>query len=175
MLTFGLTVLIDLTVAVQVGLVGAAFLFMKRMSEVANVSAISREFSAELPIDTPLYAQGRKVPPGVQIYAIDGPFFFGAAEKFKETLSQVAGNPRVVVLLMRNVSAIDSTGIRALEEVVKRFRKGGTAVVLVGVHAQPMVALTRAGLLDMIGEDNLVGTIDEALSRAGELPSGGGV
>jgi SulP family sulfate permease len=175
LLTFGLTVLIDLTVAVQVGLVGAAFLFMKRMSEVANVSAISREFTEELPVDTPLYTQGRKVPSGVQIYAIDGPFFFGAAEKFKETLSQVAGNPRVVVLLMRQVSAIDSTGIRALEDVVKRFRKGGTAVVLVGVHAQPMVAITRAGLVDLVGEDNLVGTIDEALSRAGQLPPGGRV
>jgi SulP family sulfate permease len=172
LLTFGLTVLIDLTVAVQVGLVGAAFLFMKRMSEVANVSAISREFTEELPVDTPLYAQGRKLPRGVQIYAIDGPFFFGAAEKFRETLSQVAGNPRVVVLLMRNVSAIDSTGIRALEDIVTRFKKSGTAVVLVGVHAQPMVAISRAGLVDLVGEDNLVGTIDDALTRAAQLAPG---
>ena len=169
LLTFGLTVLIDLTVAVQVGLVGAAFLFMKRMSEVANVSAISREFGEETRGDTPLYTQGRKVPPGVQIYAIDGPFFFGAAEKFKETLTQVAGKPRVVVLLMRNVSAIDSTGLRALQEVVKRFRAGGTEVVLAGVHAQPMVAIARAGIVDLLGEDNLVGTIDEALERANRL------
>jgi SulP family sulfate permease len=169
LLTFGLTVLIDLTVAVQVGLVGAAFLFMKRMSEVANVSAISREFGEEKPIDTPLYTQGRRLPPGVQIYAIDGPFFFGAAEKFKETLTQVAGNPRAVVLLMRNVSAIDSTGLRALDEVIKRFRAGGTGVVLVGVHAQPMVAIARAGLVDLLGEENLVGTIDEALARAAQM------
>ncbi len=175
LLTFGLTVLIDLTVAVQVGLVGAAFLFMKRMSEVANVSAITREFGSDTVVDTPLYTQGRKLPPGVQIYAIDGPFFFGAAEKFKETLTQVAGKPRVVVLLMRNVSAIDSTGLRALQEVVKRFRAGGTDVVLVGVHAQPMVAVARAGIVDLLGEDNLVGTIDEALERASRLTGKGPV
>jgi len=173
LLTFGLTVLIDLTVAVQVGLVGAAFLFMKRMSEVANVSAISREFGEETRGDTPLYTQGRKLPPGVQIYAIDGPFFFGAAEKFKETLTQVAGKPRVVVLLMRNVSAIDSTGLRALQEVVNRFRAGGTDVVLVGVHAQPMIAIARAGIVDLLGEDSLVGTIDEALERANRLTGKG--
>ena len=118
---------------------------------------------------TPLYTQGRKLPPGVQIYAIDGPFFFGAAEKFKETLTQVAGKPRVVVLLMRNVSAIDSTGLRALQEVVNRFRAGGTEVVLVGVHAQPMIAISRAGIVDLLGEDNLVGTIDAALERANRL------
>jgi SulP family sulfate permease len=173
LLTFGLTVLIDLTVAVQVGMVGAAFLFMKRMSEVANVSAISHEFAEERGVDTPLYSQGRKLPPGVQLYAIDGPFFFGAAEKFKETLSQVAGRPRVVVLLMRNVSAIDSTGLRALQEVVKRFRDGGTEVVLAGVHAQPMVAIARAGIVDLLGEANLVGTIDEAIVQANRLTEKG--
>ena len=166
LLTFGLTVLIDLTVAVQVGLVCAAFLFMKRMSEVANVSAISREFGDDQPVDTPLYTKGRTVPPGVQIYAIDGPFFFGAAEKFKETLSEVAGKPRVVVLLMRNVSAIDSTGLRALQEVIRRFRAGGSEVLLVGIHAQPMVAMVRAGIVESLGEHNLVDTIDEALTRA---------
>ena len=167
LLTFLLTVLIDLTVAVQVGLIGAAFLFMKRMSEVANVSVISREFSEEDAVgDTPLYTQGRTVPPGVQIYAIDGPFFFGAAEKFKETLTAVAGKPRAVVLLMRNVSAIDSTGLRALQEVIRRFRSGGTEVLLVGVNAQPMAAIVRAGIVDQLGPKSLVGTIDEALALA---------
>jgi SulP family sulfate permease len=166
LLTFSLTVLIDLTVAVQVGLIGAAFLFMKRMSEVANVSVISREFGADAVGDTPLYTQGRTIPPGVQIYAIDGPFFFGAAEKFKETLTAVAGKPRAVVLLMRNVSAMDSTGLRALQEVIRRFRSGGTEVLLVGVHAQPMVAIARAGIVDQLGPESLVGTIDEALALA---------
>jgi SulP family sulfate permease len=151
--------------------VAAAFLFMKRMSEVTNVSALTREFVEETAADSPLYADvaGRKIPPGVQIYAIDGPFFFGAAEKFKETLGAVAGAPRVLVLIMRQVSAIDSTGLHALKDMVGRFRAGGTAVLVVGLHAQPMVALERAGLLGLLGEDNLVGTIDEALERARAL------
>jgi SulP family sulfate permease len=73
---------------------------------------------------------------------------------------------------MRNASAIDSTGIRALEDIVTRFKKSGTAVVLVGVHAQPMVAISRAGLVDLVGEDNLVGTIDDALTRAAQPAPG---
>jgi SulP family sulfate permease len=171
LLTFFLTVLVDLTVAVEVGLVAAAFLFMKRMSEVTNVSALTREFMEEPASDSPLYADvaGRQIPPGVQIYAIDGPFFFGAAEKLKDTLGSVAGTPRVLVLIMRQVSAIDSTGLHALKDMVGRFRSGGTAVLVVGLHAQPMVALERAGLLDWLGPENLVGTIDEALDRARSL------
>ena len=170
LLTFGLTVFIDLTVAVQVGLIGAAFLFMKRMSEVANVSALSRELGDDPATDTPLFSKGRTVPPGVQIYAIDGPFFFGAAEKFKETLTAVAGKPRVVVLLMRNVSAIDSTGLRALQDVIRRFRSGGTEVILAGVHTQPMAAIERAGIADDVGAANFVDGIDAALERAAALP-----
>jgi SulP family sulfate permease len=170
LLTFALTVLVDLTVAVEVGIVLAAFLFMKRMAEVTNVTALSREFAEDESGAGGLFTEGRdRIPPGVQLYAIDGPFFFGAAEKFKETLSTVAGAPKVVVLLMRHVSAMDSTGLRALLDVLRRFRAGGTALVLVGVHAQPMTVLERAGVIEQVGEENLVGTIDEALARARAL------
>jgi SulP family sulfate permease len=172
--TFLLTLLVDLTVGIGVGMVLAAFLFMKRMAEVTNITVVRQEFeeSGTSSGDERGAIYRRRIPPGVEVYEINGPFFFGAAEKFRETLSQVAGNPRVVVLLMRNVSAIDSTGIRALEDIVKRFKKSGTAVVLVGVHAQPMVAISRAGLVDLVGEDNLVGTIDDALTRAAQLAPG---
>jgi len=175
LLTFSLTVLVDLTVAVEVGLVAAAFLFMKRMSEVTNVSALTREFGTETATDSPMYTDvaGREIPPGVQIYAIDGPFFFGAAEKLKDTLSMVAGTPRVLVLIMRQVNAIDSTGLHALKDMLGRFRAGRTHVLVVGLHAQPMVALERAGLLDVLGDENLVGTIDEALDRARALARSG--
>ena len=171
LLTFALTVLVDLTVAVEVGLVAAAFLFMKRMSEVTNVSALTREFADETGADSPLYADvaGRKIPAGVQMYAIDGPFFFGAAEKFRETLGAVARAPRVLVLVMRQVNAIDSTGLHALKDMLSRFKAMGTEILVVGLHAQPMVALERTGLLEWLGRDNLVGTIDEALDRARTL------
>ena len=163
--TFLLTVFVDLTLAVEVGMVLAAFLFMRRMSEVTSISSVTREFNDREGPEMALYSEGRsRIPPSVQIYAVDGPFFFGAASKFRETLEQVAGRPRVLVLLMRNVPAIDSTGINALRDIVRRFRDGGTRVILVGVHAQPMVALARSPLLTELGEENLVGELDEALA-----------
>jgi sulfate permease, SulP family len=165
--TFLLTVFVDLTLAVEVGMVLAAFLFMRRMSEVTSVSSVTREFNDRDGPEMALYAEGRPgIPHGVQIYAVDGPFFFGAASKFKETLEQVAGRPRVLVLLMRNVPAIDSTGLSALRDIIRRFRAGGTRVILVGVHAQPMAALSRSPLLTELGEGNLVGELDEALALA---------
>jgi len=166
--TFLLTVFVDLTLAVEVGMVLAAFLFMRRMSEVTTVTGVTREFNDREGPEMALYAEGRaRIPPGVQLYAVDGPFFFGAAEKFKETLGQVAGRPRVLVLLMRNVPAIDSTGLNALRDIIRRFRAGGTRVILVGVHAQPMAALARSPVLAELGDENLVGELDEALALAG--------
>lgn len=160
--TFLLTVLVDLTVAIQVGMVLAAFLFMLRMAEVTSVTALTGEpAEGEEPA-----LRGETVPPGVEVYAIDGPFFFGAAEKFRETVGQVKGTPRVWIILMRRVSAIDSTGIRMLRTLVRGAHRDGARVILVGVHAQPMVALGRADLLDEIGEADLCGTLDEALDAA---------
>ena len=165
--TFLLTVFVDLTLAVEVGMVLAAFLFMRRMSEVTSVSSVTREFNDREGPEMALYAAGRPaIPPSVQIYAVDGPFFFGAAAKFRETLDQIAGRPRVLVLLMRNVPAIDSTGMNALRDIVRRFRAGGTRVMLAGVHAQPMAALSRSPLLAELGEANIVGDLDEALALA---------
>jgi SulP family sulfate permease len=166
LVTFTLTVLVDLTVAVQVGIVLAAFLFMRRMSEVTNVSVV-RESYGDGPegAEGPLYAQREGgVPRGVQIYAIDGPFFFGAADKFREALSQVSEKPRALVLIMRRVTALDSTGLHALRNVISRFQAGGTRVIVVGPHAQPLTAMGRAGLLDQLGEENLAASIDEALA-----------
>jgi SulP family sulfate permease len=170
--TFLLTVLVDLTVAVQVGIVLAAFLFMRRMSEVTNVSTVQESFGDEDGPEGPLYAQRLGgIPKGVQIYAIDGPFFFGAADKFREAIAQVAERPRILVLIMRRVSVIDSTGLHALRNVIGQFRVSGTRVILVGPHAQPLAAMARAGILADLGEDNLAATIDEALALArGDAP-----
>ena len=165
--TFLLTVLVDLTVAVQVGIVLAAMLFMRRMSEVTNITAVREGFADET-TEGPLYAQrSMPIPPGVQIYAIDGPFFFGAADRFRETLGQVAKPPRVLVLIVRRVSVVDSTGMQAMRNVISRFQAQGTRVILVGPHAQPLAAMARTGLLDQVGDENIVGTIDEALALAG--------
>jgi SulP family sulfate permease len=166
--TFILTVLVDLTVAIEVGIVLAALLFMRRMAEVTNVSVITREFDDEGDLySTDVNAVRRRaIPAGVEVYEINGPFFFGAAEQFKDTLGRVARKPKVLIIRMRNVPAIDSTGIRALADVVRRTRKDGTLVLLSDVHAQPLVALGRSDLLDEIGDDNIFGNLDDALNRA---------
>jgi SulP family sulfate permease len=166
--TFSLTVVVDLTIAIQVGMVLAAFLFMKRMAEVTNITAITRELQGD---DTPRdldsdLAGG--IPRGVKVYEINGPFFFGAAGKFRETISEIAKRPRVLIIRMRDVPAIDSTAMHALQEVVRRTRKDGTLLLLSDVHAQPMIALERSDLLDEIGEENLCGDLAHALARARE-------
>jgi len=168
--TFFLTVLVDLTVAIEVGMVLAAFLFMRRMAEVTNISVLTHEFRE--PADDyegdPNWVGRRSIPDGVEVYEINGPFFFGAAETFKDRLTQIAGKPRVLILRMRHVLTIDSTGLHALRDVIARSRKDGTLVVLSDVHAQPVVALVQAGTQGEIGEENIHGNIDDALNRARE-------
>jgi SulP family sulfate permease len=166
--TFLLTVLVDLTVAIEVGMVLAAFLFMRRMAEVTNISVLTHEFQD--PADDfegdPNAVRRRVVPPGVEVYEISGPFFFGAAETFRDRLREIAGRPRVLILRMRHVPAIDSTGLHVLRDLVRRGRHEGTLVVLSDVHSQPVVAMEHAGLYDELGEDNILGNIDDALNRA---------
>ncbi len=172
--TFLLTVLVDLTVAVEVGVVLAAFLFMKRMSEVTNVRMISDEMSDdEDPDAEAARARGRQlaVPAGVQVYDVNGPFFFGAAESFKEAMLSGSGGaaPRVLILRMRQVPTIDATGISALRDVLQRSRREGTAVILCGVEAEPREVMGRAGLVEELGANRFVPTYREALALAAQL------
>jgi SulP family sulfate permease len=167
--TFLLTVLIDLTVAVEVGMVLAAFLFMKRMAEVTNVRLLSQEFEDEADRDLAGPAgtsSGREIPNGVDVYEIDGPFFFGAAESFKTAVTSVARKPQVLIIRMRRVPVIDSSGLAALRDVVHRSRREGTLVVLSDVHSQPVIALTNSAFFEELGAENLLGNLDDALDRA---------
>lgn len=166
--TFFLTVLVDLTVAIEVGMVLAAFLFIRRMAEVTNVSMVTRELEDGAdPYDTdPNAVRRRAIPPGVDVYEINGPFFFGAAETFKDTVGRVAAPPRVLIIRMRDVLAIDSTGMHALRDVVHRSRREGTLVLLSDVHMQPLVALTGSSVMAELGSENVFGNLDDALNRA---------
>jgi SulP family sulfate permease len=166
LVTFTLTVVADLTVAIQVGMVLAAFLFMKRMAEVTNVTALTREFQGDSTSRDFEPALAGGIPAGVKIYEINGPFFFGAAGKFRETISEIDKPPRVLIIRMRDVPAIDSTAMHALQEVIRRTNKDGTLVLLSDVHAQPMVALAGSDLLDEIGDENLCADLEHALDRA---------
>jgi SulP family sulfate permease len=164
--TFLLTVLVDLSIAIQVGMVLAAFLFMRRMAEVTNVSIVTREIQDRPDEADPNAAARRDVPDGVLVYEVNGPFFFGAADRFRDTLSQVERQPKVMIVRMRNVPAMDSTGLRALTDVWEKNRAAGTLMLLSDVHAQPMMALAKSELLDRIGDANLFGNLDDALNRA---------
>jgi SulP family sulfate permease len=131
------------------------------------VTLVSREFQDPSPsVDHSGAIYRRKVPPGVEVYEINGPFFFGAAEKFKDTLNEVSRKPKVLIMRMRHVPAIDSTAMHALRDLVRRTRKDRTLVLLSDVHSQPLIALERSGLLDELGADSLFGNIDDALAAA---------
>jgi len=108
------------------------------------------------------------VPRGVDVYEINGPFFFGAAETFKDTLALVAGKPKVLILRMRRVPAIDATGLHALKDVVHRTRLDGTMVLLCEVQPQPLQALRRSVLLDEIGDEHVLPTLEAAIACAAE-------
>lgn len=171
--TFGLTVLTDLTKGVGVGMVLASMLFMKRMAEVSNVGALRDELDESDPglseLKDPNAIALRDVPPGVEVYEINGPFFFGVADRLKDTLSGLELPPKIFILRMRHVPAIDATGMHALDELHAKCRRRGTKLLLSGVHAQPMLAMTQYGLVDRVGVDNMFGNIDEALDFARTL------
>lgn len=169
--TFGLTVLVDLTVAIQVGMVLAAFLFMQRMADVTQVGFITRELrdDEEEDLDDPGSMRNRNIPSGVEVFEINGPFFFGAADKFKNALSEVSSPPKVLVLRMRHALTLDATALQALETVLARARRNGTQLVLSGVHAQPLIVMEQSNFLNEIGEENVFDGIDESLQRATEI------
>jgi SulP family sulfate permease len=171
--TFLLTLLADLSVAVGVGMVLAALLFMRRMSEVTNVGAIKREFDeTDAPLDDssdPNALDTRDVPAGVEVYEINGPFFFGVADRLKDTLRGLERPPKVFILRMRRVPAIDASGIHALEEFHLKCSRQHTRLLMAGVHAQPMFALAKYGLTDRVGEENLFESIDDALEVARQV------
>jgi SulP family sulfate permease len=163
---FALTVLVDLTVAVEVGMVLAAVLFIKRISETTQITSVDETSDTE---GAEHSLAGKVIPPGVMIYQVFGAFFFGAADKLETALKRARQEPEILVLRMRRVLAMDATGLNALEDLHERLRKRGKHLILCGPHTQPMFMLTKAGFLDRIGMDNVCGTVDDALERARQL------
>jgi SulP family sulfate permease len=163
---FALTVLVDLTVAVEVGMVLAAVLFIKRISETTQITAVDEQSETE---GAEHSLAGKVIPPGVMVYQVFGAFFFGAADKLETALKRARQEPQILILRMRRVLAMDATGLNALEDLHERFTKRGKHLILCGPHTQPMFMLTKAGFLDRIGMDNVCGTVDDALARAKQL------
>lgn len=166
LVTFGLTVAVDLTVAIQAGVVLAALLFMRRMAEVTQVQAVTSPLRYGEDEGSGLSADELALPDEVKVFEINGSFCFGAAQKFSELMASLKTRPRVVILRMRHVLAIDATGLHALEEVTQRFDRQGTRLLLSGVHAQPLVAMERSGLLERLGEQHAFASFAEAAAWA---------
>ena len=163
--TFLLTLLLDLAAAIQAGVVLASLLFMLRMSSVTQTERIA-DYGVAEPVAGGPAASAR---PGVEVFEINGPFFFGAADRFKDALQEIGRKPRGLILRMRHVPVMDSTGLRALEDVVDRAIRDGTIVILSGVGPQPRELIERGGVGAKIGADNLVGDFEAALTRAEAL------
>lgn len=168
LVAFFLTVVIDLTVAIEVGVLLAAVLFIKRMSDVSEMETVTNALKED-DEEAAKNELGRVVPKGVVVYELAGSLFFGAVDKFKDTMNRISETPKILILRMRSVSSIDAAGIQMVEDLLNRCKSEGTQLLLSGVHAQPVVALTRAGVLKQLGEENALGNIDAALNRAREI------
>ena len=168
LVTFALTVIIDLTVAIEVGIVLAALLFMKRMSEVSQVNAITRDLQEEREEEESMLPK-RMVPEGVEVFEVYGTLFFGAVDQFTESMRFIENKPSVLILETRNLLAVDATGLRALDELLHQLQHQHIHFIISGIHKQPLFAMQGSGLLDRLGEDNICGSLDEALKRADVL------
>src|SRR5262245_45630999 len=163
---FSLTVVIDLTVAVEIGMVLAAILFIKRVSETTQITAVDESTETEGPQHSLV---GREIPPGVMAYRIFGAFFFGAADKLESALKRLKQEPDVLILRMRKVFAMDVTGLNALEDLYERLHSRGKRLILSAPHTHHLMVMEKAGFIDRLGRENVCPHIDAALARAREI------
>lgn len=168
LLTFALTVVMDLTVAVYTGVLIASLLFMRRMSELTRLGTVGdhqEDVAAEL--DLPM--QNETVPEGVQVFSITGPLFFGVADRFQNVLDAMEYPPKVFIMYLHNVPAIDMTGLHALESFLARRSAGGCTILLADMQDATKKTLEKAGILRTIGEDAIFPTLHDALERARQI------
>jgi SulP family sulfate permease len=169
LITFALTVFADLTVAVGVGLTLAALLYIYRVSDTTSVSPVTDDYIRD---GLPHVLQGRIIPPHVTLLRIHGPFLFGTTEKLVEAAANIEVFQPVVILRLRNMTAIDATGIHAIESFAKRLRDSGRALILCGAMEQPSKLLQQSRFVEHLGRENIMPNIQAALDRASEVYSG---
>jgi SulP family sulfate permease len=163
---FVLTVIVDLTVAVEIGMVLAAILFIKRSSETTQIMAVDEATETE---GSQHSLVGKIVPKGVMIYRMMGAFFFGAVDKLESALKREKQLPEVLILRMRKVVALDATGLNALEDLHAKLKRKGKHLVLSAPHTNPLMVMEKAGFCDRLGRENVCPHIDAALARARQL------
>lgn len=170
LITFFLTIIFDLTIAIEVGLIIACLPFMKRMSETTDIKAITEEIDLNQDAE---FSTGNLdhliIPQGVEVYEINGPYFFGAGNKFEEIMASFGDRPKVRIIRMRKVPFVDSTGIHNLTNLCEMSKKEGIQIVLSGVREKVNGQLEHAGFYHLIGEENICSHINLALKRANEI------
>ena len=170
LLTFFLTIIFDLTIAIEVGLVCACLLFMRRMAETTEVHAVLNEIDLNEDADMQRgNLEHLTIPKGVEVYEINGPYFFGAGSRFEDLMGRYGGRPKVRIIRMRKVPFIDSTGMHNLENMCRMSQKEGITVVLSGVNEKVEAVLRRNNFHVLLGEENICNHIDLALVRANQI------
>ncbi len=168
-ITIVLTVVFDLTIAIEIGLLLSVVLFLKRTSEATSIKIFGSEIDPNIESDLELHEEKLLVPEGVAVYEIDGPYFFGVANKFDEIMTRMSKPPRVRIIRMRRVPFIDSTGLHNLENLCIQSRRQGSIVILSGVTMQVRKTLLKAKFDDIIPEDYICSHINIALKKADEI------
>lgn len=166
LITFFLTVIFDLTVAIEVGLVIACVLFMKRVMETTQISVITDEIDPNNESDLEVHEEHLIIPKGVEVYEISGPYFFGIATKFEEVMAELGDRPKIRIIRMRKVPFIDSTGIHNLATLCRMSQKENIHIILSGVNEQVHAVLEKSGFYELLGKENICSNINEALEVA---------
>lgn len=172
--TFILTVFFDLIVAIEVGMILSSFIFMKRMSEATTVENTGDTSGAQPHHSDEMFEEELKnIPPDTMLYEINGPLFFGASQKFQETLSDLKKAPKVLIIRMRHVPFIDATGINTLLQFQQRLKSGGTTIIISGANREVKEELFKAGVYAVLDKRNILNNIHEAIHRAEEILGAG--
>lgn len=171
LITFFLTVIFDLTIAIEVGLLIACVLFMKRVMETTEISVIRDEIDPNQESDLEVHEEHITLPKGIEVYEINGPYFFGIATKFEEIMSQLGDRPKIRIIRMRKVPFIDSTGIHNLANLCEMSQKENIHIILSGVNPKVHQVLEKSGFYELLGEDNICSNINEAVAKATETIS----
>jgi SulP family sulfate permease len=169
LITFFLTIIFDLTIAIEVGMLIACVLFIKRVMETTEISVITDEIDPNNESDMDLHEEHLTVPQGVEVYEINGPYFFGIATQFEEIMSQIGDRPKVRVIRMRKVPFIDSTGIHNLTNLCTMSQKENIKIILSGVNEKVYGVLEKSGFNELLGKENICPNINVALERAKEV------
>ena len=164
--TFFFTVVFDLVIAIEIGIVLSSFLFMKRMSESLQVQTVSGDTESETDPDIVLDEIYKNIPKEILVYEINGPLFFGASRQFQDTLSQIHYRPKVIILRMRYVPFIDATGFKSLYEILKGFNISGIQVILSGVKKELRANLDRNNISGVMDQSMIYEDFNEALAKA---------